>query len=79
MTIATMDAREVLLEELELLPEEGVLEVLDFVRFLNLQLTRLESEARFDRQWLAARRIAREQHITDADIAAEIQAVRRGE
>ncbi len=77
MAVIEMDVRELLQQELEELPEEGAFAVLDFVRFLKTQLTRLDAEERFDRLWLTARRIAREQGISDSDIAAEIKAVRQ--
>jgi hypothetical protein len=70
---------ELVLEELADLPDVGLIEVLDFVRFLKSQLKRMNSEERFDRAWIIARRIAAEQGITEEDIAAEITAVRQGE
>ena len=74
-----MEARtmELVIEELADLPDAGLVEVLDFVRFLKYQLRRMSSEERFDRAWIIARRIAAEQGITDEDIAAEIAAVRQ--
>jgi hypothetical protein len=39
----------------------------------------MNSEERFDRAWIIARRIATEQGITDEDIAAEIATVRQKE
>jgi hypothetical protein len=69
--------RELVLKELADLPEAGVIEVLDFVRFLRSQLAQMRSEDRFDRAWIVARRLAAEQGITDEDIAAEIAAVRQ--
>ena len=71
--------RETLIEELADFPEMGLYEVLDFVRFLKSQWETMGSEERFDRAWIVARRIATERGITDKDIAAEIEAVRRGE
>jgi hypothetical protein len=66
-------------EELADLPDVGLIEVLDFVRFLKSQLRRMNSEERFDRAWIIARRIAAEQGITDEDITAEIATVRQRE
>jgi hypothetical protein len=70
---------ELVVEELADLPDAGLIEVLDFVRFLKSQLRRMSSEERFDRAWIIARRIAAEQGITDEDIAAEIALVRERE
>ena len=64
-------------EELADLPEIGVFEVLDFVRFLKAQWSGMDAGERFDRAWMAARRIAREQGITDEDITAEITRARQ--
>jgi hypothetical protein len=70
---------ELVVEELADLPDVGLIEVLDFVRFLKSQLRRMNSEERFDRAWIIARRIAAEQGITDEDITAEIATVRQRE
>jgi len=70
---------ELVVEELADLPDVGLIEVLDFVRFLKSQLRQMNSEERFDRAWIIARRIAAEQGITDEDIAAEIATVRQRE
>jgi hypothetical protein len=70
---------ELVVEELADLPDVGLIEVLDFVRFLKSQLERMNPEERFDRAWIVARRIAAEQGITDEDIAAEIATVRQRE
>jgi len=70
---------ELVIEEPGDLPDAGLIEVLDFVRFLKSQLKRMSPEERFDRAWIIARRIAAEQGITDEDIAAEITAVRQKE
>ena len=72
-----MNPRELIIEELSDLPEIGLFEVLDFVRFLKTQWSGLGSEERFDRAWMVSRRIAVEQGITDEDIAAEIAKVRQ--
>jgi hypothetical protein len=69
-------AREMVIQELSDLPEIGMLEVLDFVRFLKERLEQLSPEERFDRAWIVARRLATEYGITDQDIAAEIRSAR---
>lgn len=45
--------------------------------FLEHRLSSLTPEERFDCSWVMARHIATEREITDADITAEIAAVRR--
>lgn len=72
----TTSARERVLQELTDMPEIGMFEVLDFVRFLKTQLDQMSPEERFDRAWMIARRMASEQGITDQDIAEEVQASR---
>jgi hypothetical protein len=64
--------RELVMQELADLPEIGLFEVLDFVRFLKSQWNGMSSEERFERAWMVARRVATERGITDADIAVEI-------
>lgn len=71
------DTRELVLEELHDLPDPGLFEVLDFVRFLKSQWSSMSAEERFDRAWMVARRISAEQGITDQDIRAETEKVRR--
>jgi hypothetical protein len=71
--------RELVIEELANLPDVGMIEVLDFVRFLKSQLKRMNPEERFDRAWMVARRIAAGQGVTEEDIAVEISAVRQRE
>jgi hypothetical protein len=71
--------RELVIEELMDLPDIGLFEVLDYVRFLKSQWRNMDSGERFDRAWMIARRIAAEQGITDQDIIAEIAQVRRNE
>lgn len=70
-------ARELVIEELAELPDGGLFEVLDFVRFLKSQWSQMSPDERFDRTWMVTRRIAAEQGITDTDIAAEVATVRR--
>jgi hypothetical protein len=72
-----LDPRELVIEELADLPEIGLFEVLDFVRFLKVQWRELDSGERFDRAWLITRRVAEEQGITDQDIADEITKARQ--
>jgi len=72
-----MTPSELVIEELADLPEIGVFEVLDFVRFLKAQWSGMDAEERFDRAWMVARRIAGERGITDEDIMAEITQVRQ--
>ena len=69
-------AREMVIQELTDMPEIGMLEVLDFVRFLKAQLDQLSPEERFDRAWMVSRRLATEYGITDQDIAAEVRSAR---
>ena len=71
--------RELVIEELADLPEIGVFEVLDFVRFLKVQWAGMDSGERFDRAWLVARRIAEEQGISEEDIAYEVAQAREQE
>jgi hypothetical protein len=70
-------AREMVIQELNDMPEIGMLEVLDFVRFLKVQLDQLSPEERFDRAWMVARRLATECGISDQDIAAEVRSARQ--
>lgn len=53
-------AREMVIQELDDMPEIGMLEILDFVRFLKARLEQLSPEERFDRAWAVARRLATE-------------------
>ena len=77
MAVVTQtDFRDLLIRELEGL-DEDVVEVLDFVRFLKQRLSHLTPEERFDYLWLVARRVALGRGIKDADIVAEVAAVRR--
>ena len=69
-------ARDMVLQELDDMPEIGMLEVLDFVRFLKARLEQLSPEERFDRAWMVARRLATEYGITDQDIATEVRSAR---
>lgn len=71
------DTRELVLHELRDLPDPGLFEVLDFVRFLKSQWSSMSSEERFGRAWMVARRFGAEQDITDQDIEAETEKTRR--
>jgi hypothetical protein len=71
------NAREMVIQELNDMPEIGMLEILDFVRFLKARLEELSPEERFDRAWMVARRLATEYGITDQDIDAEVRSVRQ--
>lgn len=69
--------KDVLIREIELLPEEKQEQVLAFVRFLRIGLADVDRSRRDF--WTAvdkARRIARERGITEQDIEDEIKAVR---
>jgi hypothetical protein len=74
-----MNPHEMVIEELSDLPDLGLFEVLDFVRFLKSQWSGLDAEDRFDRAWMIARRIAKEHGITDKDITDEIAKMRQGQ
>jgi len=60
------------------LPDPGLFEVLDLVRFLKSQGSSMSPDERFDRAWMIARRVAAEGGITESDIRAETEKVRRG-
>jgi len=67
-----------LLKEVAALPETRRVDVLAFVRYLKLSIfnEELELEKRFDKALKAIRARARKLNITQADIDAEIRAVR---
>jgi len=71
------DTRELVLEELRDLPDPGLLEVLDFVRFLKSQWSSMSAEEQFGRALMVARRVTTEQGITDQDIRDETEKVRQ--
>jgi len=63
--------------EISTLPEARLADVLTYVRFLKLGLAdRDEIEKRFDKSWKKVRARAKQMKITQADIDAEIRAVR---
>lgn len=79
MTVMTSNMRQDLLREVTILPEKLVPEILSYVRFLQIQsMSDDEVNSRFDAAIEEARAIAREEGITDEDIAAEIKAYRAG-
>lgn len=79
MTIMPSNTRKELLHEAAILPEKFVPELLSYARFLQIQaMSDEEIDARFDATIEAARAIARQEGITDEDIAAEIEAYRAG-
>ncbi len=71
------DPRELVLQELRDLPDPGLIEVLDFIRFLKSQWGSMSAGERFDHTCMVARRIAREQGITDQDIKTETERARQ--
>jgi len=63
--------------EISTLPEARLADVLTYVRFLKLGLAdRDEIEKRFDKSWKKVRARTKQMKITQADIDAEIRAVR---
>ena len=63
--------------EISTLPEARLEDVLTYIRFLKLGLAdRDEIEKRFDKSWKQVRARAKKMKITQADIDAEIRAVR---
>jgi hypothetical protein len=63
--------------EISTLPESRLEDVLTYVRFLKLGLAdRDEIEKRFDKSWKRVRARAKKMKITQADIDAEVRAVR---
>lgn len=65
--------------ELSALPEEKLADVLTYIRFVKFSLTdAAEIEKRFDKSWKRVQARAKKLKITQADIDAEIRAVRAG-
>jgi hypothetical protein len=65
--------------EISSLQEEQLEDVLKYVRFVKFGVTdSKEIERRFDESWARVRARAKELNITQADIEAEIRAVREG-
>ena len=69
-----------LLQEVATLPEYRRADVLAFIRYLKLSIPtdQKELEERFDKSLKSIRARAKEMNITEADIEAEIRAVRAG-
>jgi hypothetical protein len=75
-----MTVKEILLREIETLPEERQSNVLAFVRFLKIGLADSRpTDQQFTDALTRARAIASERGITEQDIDAEIRAVRSGQ
>ena len=69
----------IVLRELKDLPEARLSDVLAFIRFLKLGLADEKAlEKRFNESWKKVRVRAKKLKITQADINAEIRAVRDG-
>lgn len=66
--------------EISTLPEMRRADVLAFIRYLKLSIPsdQKELEERFDKALISIRARAKEMNITEADIEAEIRAVREG-
>jgi hypothetical protein len=63
--------------EISTLPEARLADVLTYIRFLKLGLAdRDEIEKRFDKSWKRVRARAKKMKITQADVDAEVHAVR---
>jgi hypothetical protein len=74
-----MTVKEILVREIETLPEAQQTDVLTFVRFLKVGLADTALlEERFRAALAEARRQAQGRGITEEDIAAEIAATRAG-
>ena len=68
-----------IIREISTLPETRLNDVLKYVRFIKLGLAdSAEIEKRFDKSWKQVRSRAKKLRITQADIDAEIRAVRAG-
>lgn len=66
-----------ILLEVSTLPQSRQEDVLTYIRFIKLGLAdRDEIEKRFDKSWKRVRARAKKLNITQADIDAEIRAVR---
>lgn len=69
-----------ILREIGALPKERQENVLAYIRFLKFGMDKDEKEIekRFDKSWKKVRSRAKKLEITQADIDAEIRAVREG-
>jgi hypothetical protein len=74
------ELEQTIMSEISTLPETRLPDVLAFIRYLKLSLPReqKELEEQFDAALKSIRARAKELNITDADIEAEIRAVREG-
>ncbi|MDD5306872.1 MAG: hypothetical protein PHU25_06075 [Deltaproteobacteria bacterium] len=74
-----MNVKEAIVREVDALPEKAQADVLAFVRFLKIGLGDMrELERRFSSAVRAARLIASQQGIGEAEVASEIRAARSG-
>ncbi len=74
------DLEQTIMLEISTLPETRRVDVLAFIRYLKLSIPRdqKELEESFDKALKSIRARAKEMNITEADIEAEIRAVREG-
>ena len=74
------DLEQTIMLEISTLPETRRADVLAFIRYLKLSIPsdQKELEERFDKALQSIRARAKEMNITEADIEAEIRAVREG-
>ena len=74
------DLEQTIMLEISTLPETRRADVLAFIRYLKLSIPsdQKELEERFDKALTSIRARAKEMNITEADIEAEIRAVREG-
>jgi hypothetical protein len=80
MTSFTEQTRQALIQEVAALPDAVLPELLDYVRFLRLRtISDEEINLRFLAALSAARAIAAEEKISEADIDYEIQQYRAGQ
>ena len=78
--MASIPLKDLLLREVETLPEKYQSDVLAFIRFLKVGLADSRTvEHDFDNALAQARALAIERGIAEQDIAEEIQAVRAGQ
>ena len=74
---ATVKIRETVARELDKLPDEELMKLLDYIRFLKLKsLPDYEIDARFCSTLASARQIARQEGITESEIQEEIERTR---
>ena len=74
------DLEQTIMLEISTLPETRRADVLAFIRYLKLSIPndQKELEEKFDKALQSIRARAKEMNITEADIEAEIRAVREG-